>query len=545
MNRHNNFHSMRNACLPPAAIFAFLFFAAPLKSEDMYWNDTWKNFQGREFWTTQKADSYPIENAPLPASAPSESDTAYMVNFGKESADAYLDSFDVTVGSLISANGQAVNIYFPSAKNGVSNASFEVKNALKLLVGESGASYLKLGSSTLSTGVLDKVVYKFGSMEIGTSSYDGAAPDSAIVNRLDIGMPSRATYSELAISSDVKIGGYSAASNQQVENWLYLKVDKTSIGGVLQIQSDGGGWSNIRNYQDGAVIEAGGLSSTGQSNISIYNEIESGASSTIVLKNAAGTDYFFEGSISDFGNEHSEKQSSQRLDIIMSGEGTQRIHTFNSREYNGNVLYARQSGTITVKSGRLFFSNSSVKSHLRQGSLVLDGGTFGAESQGSAAYFKTAEFKNGTIAVENHDSLAAFAPDGKIIITESLAKTGAGKIKIDFSNAEGESFNPENYEIPLAEYGTDCSKISDWAEILTAADLTGFSLVETGTEDVFDANSDFAGTGLENAVAVFKWVKGEEGYTLQAAFTQIPEPAAIAATIGLLCLAFAAWRRFK
>ena len=59
------------------------------------------------------------------------------------------------------------------------------------------------------------------------------------------------------------------------------------------------------------------------------------------------------------------------------------------------VQYARQSGSIIVKSGRLFFSNSSVKSNLRQGTLALDGGTFGAESKGGVAYFKSAEFRSG------------------------------------------------------------------------------------------------------------------------------------------------------
>lgn len=508
----------------------------------MYWNANWVNFQNAYYWTTQKADAYPIEGAPVPISGPSEWDAAHIVNFGGKETVAYLDSFDVTVGSLVSANCEDAHIRFPSAKEGTAN--FEVKNALKILAGKSSRSILMFDTSDQSTGTFDRVTYKFGSIEIGTSSYDGATPGSYAYNRLDIGMPSRSAYGELTVSGDVTIGGHPADSGQ-MKNWLYLRVDKTTIGGVLRMQSDGDGWSNIRNYRDGAVMEIGGLQTEGKSNISIYNEIGSGASSTLVFKNAEGTDYFFEGSISDFGNQSSEMQSSQKLDIVMDGAGTQRIHTFNSQQWDGSVQYARQSGSIIVKSGRLFFSNSSVKSNLRQGTLALDGGTFGAESKGGVAYFKSAEFRSGAIAVENHDSLAAFAPDGKIVIAESLSKTGSEKIKIDFSNAAGESFNPENYELPLAEYGTRYSEIQDWAEILTAADLTGFDLVETESENVFDAARDFAGIGLENAIAVFRWVKDENGYSLQAAFTQVPEPAAAAAIIGFLSLASAAWRKLN
>lgn len=132
----------------------------------MYWNANWVNFQNAGAWTTQKADAYPIEGAPVPISGPSEWDTAYIVNFGGKETSAYLDSFDVTVGSLVSANCEDAHIRFPSAKE--ETANFEVKNALKILAGES-RSILMFDTSDQSTGTFDRVTYKFGSIEIGTA----------------------------------------------------------------------------------------------------------------------------------------------------------------------------------------------------------------------------------------------------------------------------------------------------------------------------------------------------------------------------------------
>ncbi|OLA83990.1 MAG: hypothetical protein BHW65_07950 [Verrucomicrobia bacterium CAG:312_58_20] len=107
----------------------------------MYWNANWVNFQNAYYWTTQKADAYPIEGAPVPISGPSEWDAAHIVNFGEKETVAYLDSFDVTVGSLVSANCEDAHIRFPSAKEGTAN--FEVKNALKILPQHSYVRHLR------------------------------------------------------------------------------------------------------------------------------------------------------------------------------------------------------------------------------------------------------------------------------------------------------------------------------------------------------------------------------------------------------------------
>lgn len=130
-----------------------------------------------------------------------------------------------------------------------------------------------------------------------------------------------------------------------------------------------------------------------------------------------------------------------------------------------------------------------------------------------------------------------------IVVTEKLSKDGTEKIKVDFTNANGAAFNPGDFEISLAEYGADYSEIENWTEILVAADLGGFTLNDI-SEGIYDASVDFEGTGIENAMAVFRWVNdAANGYSLQVGLTQVPEPSAVAAVFAAAVLAFVFARR--
>ena len=68
-------------------------------------------------------------------------------------------------------------------------------------------------------------------------------------------------------------------------------------------------------------------------------------------------------------------------------------------------------------------------------------------------------------------------------------------------------------------------------ELLSAGSLEGF--------DVDDANADFIAKNLYGALADFVW----DGNSLSVTFTQIPEPAAIAAFFGAAALILALRRR--
>ena len=127
----------------------------------------------------------------------------------------------------------------------------------------------------------------------------------------------------------------------------------------------------------------------------------------------------------------------------------------------------------------------------------------------------------------------------KIIIAETFTKAdGSGKISVDFSDANGNALNLENYI--LAE---TADSVEHWAEILTAGELSGFNLDTRLSDGAYDANADFYAEGIENGIVVFKWVESlDSGYSLQVGFAQVPEPAAAVVLGGLLALVYAGMR---
>ena len=104
----------------------------------------------------------------------------------------------------------------------------------------------------------------------------------------------------------------------------------------------------------------------------------------------------------------------------------------------------------------------------------------------------------------------------KITIDGTFTKSAEGKIGVDFSGLDAAL---------LIEDGNNVF------DLITANALEGlFSS---------DANDDFEAKNLLNAIADFAWV----GNTLTVTFSQVPEPAAVAALIGAFALGVAAWRR--
>ena len=397
------------------------------------------------------------------------------------------------------------------------------------------------GSFWTETGQTTNVTVRSKGFELGVEGYGGGYQGTEIIRTVftvDFGSREEIAHSEFIVDGDVQLGGY--GYKNQSETSLVLKVDRAVVNGVVKIQSDGMGWSNIKNSKDGMVFELGGLQLSDETHVDcgIYNNPNTGLSSTLVFKNAKGTDYKFRGNVSDFGYlSEPPVNTNSKLNIVMDGEGTQRIYTYRADD----LAYSTQSGTFTVNNGKFYLGNELLREENRKADLVLNGGIFGAynysETERGFAYFKTATFKSGGISVENTELFAAQVPS-LIVVTEKLSKDGAEKIKVDFTNANGAAFNPGDFGITLAEYGADYSEIDNWTEILVAADLEGFSLNEI-SEGIYDASGDFEGSGIENAMAVFRWVNDSaNGYSLQVGLTQVPEPSAVAAVFAAAVLAF-------
>lgn len=498
---------------------------------------------GQTKFSSDTAWSYDEAGSQRAITPPSSWDNVYFVNNSGDKKTLELSSAETKIKEFIVAGnsiGKAEVVFGNAALD--NNAVFEVDGKIKGLIGTGLGNYFTMGGSFWTeTGQTTNVTVRSKGFELGVEGYGGGYQGTEIIRTVftvDFDSREEIAHSEFIVDGDVQLGGY--GYEKQSETSLVLKVDRAVVNGVVNIQSDGMGWSNIKNSKDGMVFELGGLQLSDETHVDcgIYNNPNTGLSSTLVFKNAKGTDYKFRGNVSDFGYlSEPPVNTNSKLNIVMDGEGTQRIYTYRADD----LAYSTQSGTFTVNNGKFYLGNELLREENRKGNLVLNGGIFGAynysETERGFAYFKTATFKSGGISVENTELFAAQVPS-LIVVTEKLSKDGAEKIKVDFTNANGAAFNPGDFGITLAEYGADYSEIDNWTEILVAADLEGFSLNEI-SEGIYDASGDFEGSGIENAMAVFRWVNDSaNGYSLQVGLTQVPEPSAVAAVFAAAVLAF-------
>lgn len=498
---------------------------------------------GQTKFSSDTAWSYDEAGSQRAIVPPSSWDSVYFVNNSGDKKTLELSSAETTIKELIVAGNSRdkAGIVFGNAALD-NNAVFEVDGKIKGLIGTGLENYFSMsGNFWTITGQTTNVTVRSKGFELGVEGYGGGYQGTGTIHTVfTVGFGSRKeiAHSEFIVDGDVQLGGY--GYEKASETSLVLNVDRTVVNGVVKIQSDGMGWSNIKNSKDGMVFELGGLQLSDETHVDcgIYNNPNTGLTSTLVFKNAKGTDYKFRGNVSDFGYLSTPPvNTNSKLNIVMDGEGTQRIYTYRADD----LAYSTQSGTFTVNNGKFYLGNELLREENRKASLVLNGGIFGAynysETERGFAYFKTATFKSGGISVENTELFAAQVPS-LIVVTEKLSKDGAEKIKVDFTNANGAAFNPGDFGITLAEYGADYSEIDNWTEILVAADLEGFSLNEI-SEGIYDASGDFEGSGIENAMAVFRWVNDSaNGYSLQVGLTQVPEPSAVAAVFAAAVLAF-------
>ena len=144
--------------------------------------------------------------------------------------------------------------------------------------------------------------------------------------------------------------------------------------------------------------------------------------------------------------------------------------------------------------------------------ITINGGKFvlsSATATTGKVSLNSAEWTSGGLLFD----MAAIENGYKITIENAFTKNGDGQIEVDFDGLNG------------ADY------IDDTFKLLSAGSLVGF--------DVDDANTDFVAKNLSGALADFAW----DGNNLSVTFTQIPEPAALAAIIGAAALLFALRRK--
>ncbi|HIV05060.1 MAG TPA: PEP-CTERM sorting domain-containing protein [Candidatus Merdousia gallistercoris] len=168
------------------------------------------------------------------------------------------------------------------------------------------------------------------------------------------------------------------------------------------------------------------------------------------------------------------------------------------------------TGTVEVESGTLI-----IKSTNALGKLTMTGGAFGGIDGG--VIVSGAEWFAGDFIFYNKDTLGSGDID-MIRIDGAFVKSGDGKIGVDFDGFDPTTFIEDDTVLDLIS--------------ASAMERKGFSA---------DANDDFYAKNLTNGFANFEW----NGDFLTVSFSNVPEPATVAAILGGLALAAAALRRRK
>ena len=507
-----------------------IFFSALLNATDYYFSSATGDYTSTASWYLDEDRTIPATNIPI-----SSDDTVIFRNM---TGTSYINSFDTYVGNMIFTGKSALRYGNKVQAPGGNTVYLDVSGGIYAQVSDIATDAVFGNSFDREENV--NVDVTIGEINVGCEIYGNKTFEEHGSTTFYISFNNaRISNSIIRVNGDVNIGG-GLAVNSYVNT--RVAVDKMVIGGVLDFKLNGNTFSNFV-FEEAAVLEVGGLvgglNSADKSDFTICNTRS--FSSDIVLKNAAGTDYTFIGNICDDGNSL-QYNNSGVVNIIMDGEGTQRIFQSVGSAKSVASINVRQRGTISARNGKLIYDNSRIVADYRQAALSLEGGKFGAGHYDSSltgtAYFKTANFESGGLAYENfanHNTIETGAGD-KIIIAETFTKAdGSGKIAIDFSDANGNALNLENYILAdsadLVEY---------WAEILTAGELSGFNLDTLLSDGAYDANADFYAENIENGIAVFKWVESiDNGYSLQVGFAQVPEPAAAVALVGVLALIYA------
>ena len=278
-------------------------------------------------------------------------------------------------------------------------------------------------------------------------------------------------------------------------------------GVVRMTQSDGGekpiwdllyrtrtiSWNNSKPAVPAidTFVKIGGLDGSG----TISNDSQTIDPSTVKL-------IFTNKEDCDFSGTFTENRSSTIktvMSVKMAGE-------------NGKKQIIRAdsafTGTVEVESGTLIMHSTTAL-----GKLTMTGGGFGGIEGGVVV--SGAEWLGGDIVFHNTETFFGGLAD-KITVEGTFTKSAEGKIGVDFSGLDAAS---------LIEEGNNVF------DLITANAFEGsFSS---------DANDDFEAKNLLNAIADFAWA----GNTLTVTFSQVPEPAAIAALFGALALGLAALRR--
>lgn len=234
----------------------------------------------------------------------------------------------------------------------------------------------------------------------------------------------------------------------------------------------------------------GGIGGSG-GNLQVKNNT-SVANAYLTINVAEWQSYTFSGEISNKKNYwDSNPVENKTINMTKTGLGSQYFTNKDRVELT----------SVRVSEGVIGMAASLDKN------LILDGGYFSMTVGNLSA--ENIEWHAGGLIFDK----TALDNGYKIELSGELFKMGEGPIEIDFDYLNGSEYIGKSYELISSPSGT--------------------STLDS------DANVDFIATNLTGALADFSW----NDNTLSVTFTNVPEPASIAALFGLAALAFAVRRR--
>lgn len=243
-------------------------------------------------------------------------------------------------------------------------------------------------------------------------------------------------------------------------------------------------------------ISIGGLNGGGKLITKLSSTADNRCTSYLTFTNAADVNTQFTG---DLEVETFEGSNNNTFVFIMDGAGSQSMNIGSG----GNLLSA-----IEVKNGTMLVNKANTSA-----SLTISGGAFGALDPSSGISLGSAKYSGGEIIIDASEIGGAL---GQIVLGDKFV-SNAESVLIDFTNFDQNFLDDGNfYDIMTANGGFENSDGSAMDE------------------------SDFIAK-IDGAYAIFHL----EGNTLQATFSSVPEPAELAALIGLGALALAVSRRHK
>lgn len=428
------------------------------------------------------------------------------------SGDAYVNDLYFYDGFALSSNGN-YDINISSSLNVAGNFYYtnlrtEIWGGLRLA--GTGSKLAIAGDAAFEASALTEeqsIAYNNGAVDVQIGKAASSNP----------------MFSEISIGGNLNISSGTSSYSAKVS----MASETVSIGGVVNLANSNSTFAVLRATLNNPEYVSnhtwGGLTGSGIVMVEAASwsgnaRYDSVFTANITLANKS--DQTFTGQVRYVNINDGGYVNTSAIHLAMDAENpsaTQTMTLGGSAGFttvsvkNGTLIYSAPaaSETLSVSGGKLILTNPSVA----QGDLAMSGGAFGAGNGGATV--KSLAWTGGSL-VFGADGFYGGLPDA-ITVEGAFSKNSIDKIAIDFSGLDAESLIGEG---PMT--------------LLTAGSFEGLSTSE-------DADEYFAAINLYNAFANFEW----DGNSLTVAFSQVPEPAELAAVLGAFALLAAIRRRAK